>query len=223
MLPVGQKARHDFPRFGLPRFANRFPANVDEQVVEVQIDNGNTSRIDLCASGLTRATIQTDFHCVTTWSFIGVEWSGVRFRDLFEQLTDSVSRENIVCAVFAAQDGYKTSLLREDMLADNVLIADSLDGHALPIKHGAPLRLVAPNHYGYKNLKHLKKITFYSETPVIKRGVSAFLDHPRARVRLEERARWVPGWLVRPLYQLLIQGTERKFRHAMQRYNDKND
>jgi len=57
--------------------------------------------------------------------------------------------------------------------------------------------------------------------PVIKRGFDAFLDHPRARVREEERSRWVPGWILRYVYRFLINGTVKDYRKAMERY--KND
>lgn len=86
--------------------------------------------------------------------------------------------------------------------------------------HGAPLRLVAPEHYGYKNLKHLKRIEFYATMPIVKRGMRAFLDHPRARVRKEERGRWVPGWILRYLYRPLISSGVKESREAMQKHND---
>ena len=124
----------------------------------------------------------------------------------------------IVGAVFYAQDGCKTSLELEDLLAQDVLLADTLNGQPLSIEHGAPIRLVAPEHYGYKNLKHVSKIEFYSNMPVIKRGLSAFLDHPRARVHEEERSRWIPGWVLRYAYRLLISGTVNDFKVAMKKY-----
>lgn len=34
--------------------------------------------------------------------------------------------------------------------------------------------------------------------------MSTPLDHPRARVAQEERARWLPGWLLRYAYRPLI-------------------
>ena len=40
-------------------------------------------------------------------------------------------------------------------------MADHLDGQLLPIEHGAPLRLIAPAHYGYKSVKHLHRIEFW--------------------------------------------------------------
>ncbi len=44
----------------------------------------------------------------------------------------------------------------------DVLLADQLDGQPLSIEHGAPLRLVAPAHYGYRDQRY-KIIYFYND------------------------------------------------------------
>jgi len=117
-----------------------------------------------------------------------------------------------------AQDGYRTTLLLEDLLADDVLLADELNAKPLVIEHGAPLRLIAPRHYGYKSLKHLSMLEFWAPAPVVKHGPLALLDHPRARVALEERGQWSPGWILRRLYRPLIPGTVKAFRVGMLKY-----
>lgn len=223
VLPPGQKARNDFPRFGLPQYADRFPSKTTDLVIELEINGQGIKEIDLSSHDIPRSTIKTDFHCVTTWSYVGAEWGGVRVSDLVESLSLSAEMNSLVGVILSAQDGYKTSLLIEDLLGEDVMLADTLDGHPLSIEHGAPVRLIAPKHYGYKNLKHLKKIEFHSELPVIKRGFSAFLDHPRARVSKEERGRWVPGWILRFLYRMMITGTVKDFDKAMQQYRADGD
>ena len=75
-----------------------------------------------------------------------------------------------------------------------MLLANELNGEPLPFDHGAPLRLVAPGQYGYKNLKHLQRIDFY---PTFRPGSAGRAEHPRARVDLEERSPGLPGWLYR--------------------------
>ncbi len=218
-LPKGQRARSDFPRFGLPQFANRFPDNSSDKTVSVSINHGESSTFDFDQLELARVSIVADFHCVTTWSYVGLQWQGVVFKDFYQRKIKPLMSddESIAGCVFTAQDGAKVSLLMEDLMQDNILIADALDGKPLSIAHGAPLRLVAPAHYGYKNIKHLSRIDFYTTLPVIKRGVSAFLEHPRARVEHEERGRWVAGWILRRLYRPLIAGTVRDFSAALER------
>ncbi|MGB7184636.1 MAG: molybdopterin-dependent oxidoreductase [Burkholderiaceae bacterium] len=219
MIPPGQKSRLDFPRFGLPAYAKRFPSNTDQRTIVVAVNGVDHGTIDVDSSGLERINVQSDFHCVTTWSYLGANWAGVRFADFYQKCVIPLLPRgiSIAGAVLSAQDGYRTTLMLEDLLSSGVMLVDSLDGQPLSIEHGAPLRLVAPQHYGYKNSKHLKRIEFFTEMPVIKRGVSAFLDHPRARVAKEERGRWVPGWILRYVYRFFISRTERNFRSAMQK------
>jgi len=220
MFPRGQISIDDFPRFGLPQYASRFPSNVNNVSIEVTINGGDSIGVDISSGELPRCTIKSDFHCVTTWSYIGAEWSGVKLSDIFEKyvVQNGTQAREIAGAVFYAQDGYKTSLVLEDLLGEQVMLADMLDGKPLSIEHGAPIRLVSPEQYGYKNLKHLSKIEFYANMPILKRGVKAFLDHPRARVSKEERGRWIPGWVLRYIYRLFIPGTVRDFKAAIVKY-----
>jgi DMSO/TMAO reductase YedYZ molybdopterin-dependent catalytic subunit len=217
MIPPGQKNRTDFPRFGLPAYAQRFPSSPDDRSISIEVNGTGKIDIDDALADLPRATIQADFHCVTTWTYPNAEWGGAKFGEFFQKHVQPLDTEKlrIIGAVLYAQDGYRTTLLLEDLLREDVMLADSLDGQPLSIEHGAPLRLVAPEHYGYKNLKHLTRIEFYSALPVVKRGISAFLDHPRARVRKEERGRWIPGWILRYVYRQFISGTVKEFRKAM--------
>jgi DMSO/TMAO reductase YedYZ molybdopterin-dependent catalytic subunit len=159
-------------------------------------------------------TKEADFHCVTSWSKLGLQWGGVQFSTFYAQriqpyITGSAP---IVGVILGAQDGYRTTMLLEDLLVEDVLLADQLNGQALPIEHGAPLRVIAPKHYAYKSLKHLAKIEFCASVPQVKHGLMALLDHPRARVAVEERGRGLPGWLLRRLYRPFIASTAEKFR-----------
>lgn len=127
----------------------------------------------------------------------------------------------ITFVVLKAQDGYKTSLPLEDLLQQNVLLADQLDGQPLTLEHGAPIRIVAPDHYGYKSLKHVDRIDFYTNKQVVKQGFLSFMDHPRARVAHEERASKGPGIFFRWLYKFGIKGTIRDFEEATNEYKSK--
>ena len=60
--------------------------------------------------------------------------------------------------VFVGVDGYRSIVAIEDALADNVLLADRLDGQPLTPDHGAPVRLVDPDQYGFISTKHLSRI-----------------------------------------------------------------
>lgn len=213
MNAPGQLARPDFPRFGLWPYANRLPSRPQGRALSIVLPGVPAIKLSDAFADLPRTPLKADFHCVTTWSHLGVDWGGVAFAEFFRRrvLPAAVEPCAIVGAILRGQDGYRTSMLLEDLMATDVLIADALEGQPLTVAHGTPLRLVAPRHYGYKSVKHLCSIEFTTTAPVIKHGPLAFLDHPRARVALEERGRWVPGWLLRRLYRPLIVATVRRF------------
>lgn len=217
VLPPGQIPREDFPRFGLTEYAHRFPGETGNRRLQLTLPNRAPDVLDDALLDLPRRTHRADFHCVTTWSKQGLEWGGVSFADFFaKHVAPAIpNSQPLAGVVVRAQDGYRTTLLLEDLMASDVMLADMLDGVPLSIAHGAPLRLVMPQHYGYKNLKHLKAIEFCETIPTVKRGPRAFLDHPRARVSHEERGRWFPGWFLRRLYRPLIPSTVRLFRTAL--------
>jgi DMSO/TMAO reductase YedYZ molybdopterin-dependent catalytic subunit len=217
LLPKGQQARADFPRFGLTPYAYRFPRQVETIRLRVSGDVLDAENLDAPLAGLPRVEQVSDFHCVTTWSCRGLCWGGVRFADFYARriapLIADGAQVNMV--VLRGQDGYRTTLPLADLLAADVLLADTLDGQALTVEHGAPLRVVAPAHYGYKSLKHLSHLEFHQGTPKVRPAAFAFMDHPRARVALEERGRWLPGWLLRRVYRMLIKPTAARFARAM--------
>ena len=162
----------------------------------------------------------SDFHCVTTWSHCDARWSGFRFAEVFENLLSPRIREGDApqLVVLRCLDGYRTSLPLEDALAPDVLLADRLDEAPLGVTHGAPLRLVAPAHYGYKNAKHLKAIELWKSLEAApKKGLAYYMDHPRARVENEERARIAPGFLLRFLYRQGIGSTVLSFKAPLDR------
>jgi DMSO/TMAO reductase YedYZ molybdopterin-dependent catalytic subunit len=113
------------------------------------------------------------------------------------------------------QDGARTGMLLADLLDPDVLLADTLNGQPLTVEHGAPLRLIAPKHYAYKSVKYLCRMEFKPANTDYRVSGLRLMDHPRARVALEERGRLVPGWLLRYLYRPLVPGTVAKFAEAL--------
>ena len=222
ILPLGQKESGIFPRFGLPQYANRFPKEIKKIRLSV---GGDLDEFEISEElhSIPRTHQVSDFHCVTTWSKLNLNWGGYRFKDFYTTFILPKVTYEIKFVVLKAQDGYKTSLPLSDLLNQNVLLADQLDNKSLTIEHGAPIRIVAPDHYGYKNLKHIKRIEFYSDQKVLKQGVLGFMDHPRARVAFEERALKGPGIIYRFLYKFGIKKTIRDFEKAMVEYRIKFD
>lgn len=218
--PPGQQYRNDFPRFGLTQFANRFPEQTKQREIKLDgvLNHSLVLRDEL--DTLERVTQTSDFHCVTTWSARDLEWSGYRFSDLYEQIVRPLVKPEatVQLVVFRSQDGYRSVLPLEDLLASDVVLADRLNGEPLTIAHGAPIRLVAPQHYGYKSAKHLNCIEFLQRLDNYQPASLKFMEHPRARVAQEERGIGFPGWLLRVAYRPLIKSTVKQFQEALNKH-----
>jgi DMSO/TMAO reductase YedYZ molybdopterin-dependent catalytic subunit len=215
--PAGQREITSFPRFGLLQFARRFPAETSRRELKIVGDVANELVVADVLDGLPEIEQVSDFHCVTTWSRRAVRWGGVRFADFYEQVIAPQARPLADARTFIlrGQDGARTTMLLEDLLAPDVLIATMLDGVPLSIEHGAPMRLIAPAHYAYKSVKHLSRIEIRTDESKFRPAAFRFMDHPRARVASEERGRGLPGWLLRFLYRPLVRPTMRYFARAM--------
>lgn len=222
-LPPGQFELGEFPRFGLGKFAARFPKQLAPIRVEIGGDVETELVLESPLDDLPRQELTADFHCVTSWSVRNRQWGGVSFSDFFAHcvLDRARPRTGAELVVLHGEDGYRTSLPIQDLLVEGVLLADQLDGESLGVEHGAPLRLVAPAHYGFKNVKHISRIEFWTDGRNYRFPFPypRFMDHPRARVSFEERGRFFPGWMLRYLYRLLIPFSIANFKRKTKAYH----
>ena len=94
------------------------------------------------------------------WSATGHRWEGVAFATFYRRLVEPSIEPgaSITHLVFRGLDGYRSVAAIEDALADDVLIAQQLDGQPLDGDHGAPARLLSPSQYGFKSTKHLCRV-----------------------------------------------------------------
>jgi DMSO/TMAO reductase YedYZ molybdopterin-dependent catalytic subunit len=204
-VPRGQRALDDFPRIGLPRYvARRVSVPVESSL---RIGGEVALPCELLVAELEavpRRDQVSDFHCVITWSRLGLHWGGWALRDVYEQLIVPRARPSgsVRYLKFIGVDGFYASLALEFALADGVLLADTLDGVPLPLEHGAPLRVVAPAHYGYKSVKHLRALELSSRYPSPFRGGGGLVAHRDALVDREQRGQLLPGSVYRRLYAL---------------------
>jgi DMSO/TMAO reductase YedYZ molybdopterin-dependent catalytic subunit len=216
-LPPGQRAIDHFPRFGVPASASRLPAAPgDDFALQVQAGGVACAPIPLLElSQLPRRELVADFHCVTTWSYRALAWSGYGFRDFYQRLLQPRAAEHgsLPFVELKGLDGYGTCLALDDLLTEDALLADSLNGAPLTLEHGAPLRLVVPSLYGYKSIKHLSRILLVPRyrRPFAERQTRA---HPRGRVALEERGRGLPGPVYRIIYRAMLPVTFWHFARA---------
>ena len=206
-LPPGQQGTEEFSRYGLFQYARRTHLLSEEPGIRVmgEVTHEITLTPDVLDE-LERVEQTSDFHCVTTWSKRGVNWSGFLFKDLYEKfiLRQAIPLGDIKYIVLRSQDNYRTFFHLEDILADDVLLADTLESKPLSWQHGAPIRLVAPAHYGFKSAKHLTTIELRNNLDGYKSPSLHWTEHPRARVAHEERGRFLPAVLYRYFFRAFI-------------------
>jgi len=209
-LPPGQAAA-PLSRFGLPRFARVRPQPPAHPVVTVTGAVSRPTQIDLddLMTPHRRYAQRGDLHCVTTWSALDLRWEGVPFRAVHDALAARVGISPAARWVtFTGLDGYRACLRLDDALADGVLLADRLAGAPLGADHGAPVRLVAPAHYGYKSVKHVSAIAYRRG---YEPGSARWAAHPRGRVAHEERSRYLPGPAWRLIWRTLLPTVRRGY------------
>ena len=105
---------------------------------------------------LPKATQVSTFHCVTGWVVPNVRWGGVRFHDLLARSGPLPAAGAL--HLISAEKPYDDYLdLRQVALRD-VMLAWEMNGKPLSQEHGAPVRVVIPEMYGYKNVKWVERI-----------------------------------------------------------------
>ena len=105
---------------------------------------------------LPRVEQTSDFHCVTGWTVGNVRWAGVRFRDLLAPARPTPQAHAL--RFVSAERPYEDTLTLAQALRSDALLAYEMDGAPLARPHGAPVRVVMPSMYGYKNVKWVERI-----------------------------------------------------------------
>ncbi|HUJ55811.1 MAG TPA: molybdopterin-dependent oxidoreductase [Gaiellaceae bacterium] len=106
--------------------------------------------------GLPRAEQVSTFHCVTGWTVRNVHWAGVRISDVLAGAHPHFSAHAL--RFTSMEKPYVDYLSLSQASLHDVMLAYEMDGQPLPREHGAPVRLVIPEMYGYKSVKWLERI-----------------------------------------------------------------
>ena len=102
-----------------------------------------------------------DIHCVTGWSRLGMELTGIPLSRLLERAIPLEAARFVRFEAFSDR-GHDTSLPLDVASSDTWLI-HSVDGHPLTPEHGFPLRTVTPSRYFYKSLKWVHSVELLAE------------------------------------------------------------
>ena len=100
----------------------------------------------------------TRHDCVEGWSAIG-QWTGVPLGHLLHQVGLASAARYVVfhCADLYSGNPYYESIDLIDAFHPQTLLAYALNGQALPIQNGAPLRLRVERQLGYKQAKYVMR------------------------------------------------------------------
>ena len=100
-----------------------------------------------------QVTMTADFHCVTQWSWLDNAWEGVRVGDVLELAAPLSDASH---AMVHCYDGYTANLDLAVLMEPDALFVHKHDGQPLTAAHGAPMRLVVPQRYGWKSAKWVR-------------------------------------------------------------------
>jgi methionine sulfoxide reductase catalytic subunit len=148
--------------------------------------------------------------CVEAWSMV-IPWTGFELGDLLKEVQPMASAKYVAFTTLMdtkqfpnEASGYYPWPYTEGLRLDEAMqrltiLATGMYGHALPNVDGAPLRLVVPWKYGFKNIKAIVKIeltdkmpaTFWNSISSNEYGfysnVNPNVDHPRWSQATERR------------------------------------
>ena len=117
------------------------------------------------------------FRCVERWA-MAVPWTGFSLAKLIQFLEPKNNAKFVSMVSYSNPDQmegvrnlthypwpYTEGLTMKEAMNELAFMATGLYGKPLPKQNGAPIRLVVPWKYGYKNIKSIVKIVFTDQQP----------------------------------------------------------
>jgi DMSO/TMAO reductase YedYZ molybdopterin-dependent catalytic subunit len=155
-VPPGQFATDNFSTLH-HESKSEMPTQWDIDNWKLTVDGNVEKKLSLSMTDLRRLPIvnlNSDFHCVTSWTRLDNKWKGVRVKDVL-----ALAKPKGKFVTQTAFSGHTTSTPIDELLDDDVIIAWEQEGKPLTLEHGAPMRIVLPKKYAYKGVKWLNKLT----------------------------------------------------------------
>jgi DMSO/TMAO reductase YedYZ molybdopterin-dependent catalytic subunit len=150
-LPPGQYAEDGFPVLSAGPTPVIDPAEyrfrvegLVERPVEWSLDE---------LKALPNSTFTGDIHCVTRWSKLGTDFTGVLVDELLDQASPLLDGGFVIAFSYG---GYTTNLPLEDVTDGRAWVVWDHEGEPLPPEHGGPVRLLVPHLYFWKSAKWVR-------------------------------------------------------------------
>lgn len=156
-VPSGQRVVNAM--VAMPPIVRTYP-HVPKEEWSLKIYKNVAKELILSFEELTKLGVQeyvVDFHCVTTWSKLDQQFSGVPLSTLFKLCEPALSVKYVI---FECAEGYTTNLVYQELLTNTAFLAVKMDGQDIPDRFGGPVRAVVPHLYGWKSAKHITGIRF---------------------------------------------------------------
>jgi DMSO/TMAO reductase YedYZ molybdopterin-dependent catalytic subunit len=148
-LPPGQYLTEDFPVLSAGPTPHILPEHWE---FTITTETGEIHRWDWSAfTSLPTETVTQDLHCVTRWSKLGTEWTGVSLDTLLAGVETAAD-----FVMVTSYGGYTTNVPLEDLLDGQAWVAYQYDGEDLAPEHGGPARLLVPHLYLWKSAKWVR-------------------------------------------------------------------
>ncbi|MCC7426076.1 MAG: protein-methionine-sulfoxide reductase catalytic subunit MsrP [Alphaproteobacteria bacterium] len=163
---------------GIASAAQRLPVRPWQVRIEGLVKNPRTVDIDTLIRALPLEERVYRFRCVEAWAMT-VPWTGIPMAKLVEYCEPLGSAKYVVMATFGQELSqhapglrqswypwpYTDGLAIDEAMNELSLIATGIYGKPLPPQNGAPLRLITPWKYGFKQVKSIVRIAFTEERP----------------------------------------------------------
>ncbi len=111
---------------------------------------------------LPKTEIVFNFKCIEGWSQI-TYWGGVKFSDFMKAYNLSEEAAMKYLGLRTPDKEYYVGIDMPSALHPQTLLCYELNGQALPMDQGYPLRLIIPVKYGIKSLKRIGDMYFSNE------------------------------------------------------------
>ena len=178
--------------------------------VDGMVDKPGTYDLGDLISGMTIEERIYRFRCVEAWSMI-IPWQGFQLSALLTKLGVQAGAKYVGFETLVRPEEmpgqqmgildwpYVEGLRLDEAMHPLTLIATGLYGQPLPNQNGAPIRLVVPWKYGFKNIKAIVRITLTDTQPACTwnkmapqeygfyANVNPQVDHPRWSQASERR------------------------------------
>jgi DMSO/TMAO reductase YedYZ molybdopterin-dependent catalytic subunit len=138
------------------------------------------TQVSLAQLRMMKARTQITRHdCVEGWSAIG-KWTGVPLSEVLALAQPTPAARYVVfhCADPMDDEGtrYYESIDLEEAHHPQTILAYDLNGEALPVKNGAPIRVRIERQLGYKMAKYIMRIELVSDFRAIGGGNGGYWE-----------------------------------------------